>query len=224
MNRTGIVPNENAVQLYVTCATIKGIHPVGLHAYDGQISASDYSIRKQQYDQAFEHVERVKNNITQKGLITPVVVAGGSPTFPFHAKQGTVECSPGTFVYWDKSYLDLFPEQQFLPAALVITRVISVVAQNRYCLDLGHKSIASENILTRRVFFLNAPEAEFISHSEEHLIIQTKEKELSIGDVLYGMPIHICPTCALYEKGVTVKGHIAQGEWSIIARNRKISI
>ncbi|WP_431209816.1 hypothetical protein ACQ86N_27335 [Puia sp. P3] len=37
-----------------------------------------------------------------------------------------IECSPGTFVYWDKGYGDGFPDQPFSPAALVVTRVISL--------------------------------------------------------------------------------------------------
>jgi len=39
-----------------------------------------------------------------------------------------------------------------------MTRVISKPAPDTLCLDLGHKSIASENPLDRRVHFLNAPD------------------------------------------------------------------
>ncbi len=30
-----------------------------------------------------------------------------------------------------------------------------------------------------------------------------------IGDVLYGAPIHICPTVALYERAIIIKDHKA---------------
>ena len=35
-------------------------------------------------------------------------------------------------------------------------------------------------------------------HSEEHLVLETpRAAEFKIGDVLYGVPWHICPTVAL---------------------------
>jgi len=118
----------------------------------------------------------------------------------------------------------LIPEQQFLPAALVITRVISRPDETKLCLDLGHKAIASENDLNNRVYFLNAPEVKMVSHSEEHLVIDAgKGHKWKVGDLLYALPVHICPTCALYERAWVIKKGQVEGTWEIIARNRKIS-
>ncbi len=118
-----------------------------------------------------------------------------------------------------------FPEQNFLPAALVLTRVISIPAPQKLCLDLGHKSIAAENILDKRVFFLNAPELKFISQSEEHLVVEAAtEHSYKVGDVLYGIPYHICPTVSLYERALVVENQSVKEEWKIIARDRKITI
>ncbi len=102
------------------------------------------------------------------------IIAGGSPTFPIHARRASdIQCSPGTFVYWDKGYGDQFPEQPFEPAALVVTRVISIRGETRLCLDLGHKSISAENELTKRVGFLNGPGLTPVGQSEEHLVVET---------------------------------------------------
>jgi hypothetical protein len=38
-----------------------------------------------------------------------------------------------------------------------------------------------------------------------------------------GLPYHTCPTCALYERAVTVTNHRADGEWTMAARDRRIS-
>jgi D-serine deaminase-like pyridoxal phosphate-dependent protein len=128
-------------------------------------------------------------------------------------------------VYWDKGYLDLCPEQPFLPAALVMTRVISMPDSTKLCLDLGHKSIGAENELSRRVYFLNAPGLRPISQSEEHLVVDAgKSHAYKIGDILYGIPVHICPTVALYERIYTVEDHRISGEWKNMARDRKITI
>jgi len=225
MNRTGIEPGEKAIQLYISCRDSHGIVPVGLHAYDGHIKVTDFQKRTEECNHAFTPVERIKNKLIEKGFDKPAIVAGGSPTFPVHAKRKNVECSPGTFIYWDKGYESLYPEQHFLTAALVVTRIVSLPAPNILCLDLGHKSISAENELQRRVHFLNAPELKFVAHSEEHLVAETPtEHKYKVGDVLYGLPFHICPTVALYDQAFVVEDQYVNGNWNIIARGRRIEV
>lgn len=222
-NRTGIAAGRPAVDLYLQCAQLRGIQPIGLHAYDGHLRDADFSLRKQKCDACFTQVEMTRDAIQSQGLTTPLIVAGGSPSFSIHSKRKDIECSPGTFIYWDRGYEELCPEQEFLPAALVITRVISLPDESKLCLDLGHKSIAAENELTRRVYFLNAPSLKALGQSEEHLVVEAGKGHLfRTGDVFYGLPIHICPTIALYERAYTVENGSISGEWKTLARDRRI--
>ncbi len=224
-NRTGIEPGDATVKLYVEASTLNGVKIIGLHAYDGHIRNADFNLRKLECDACFAKVEETKNALSQKGFAEPIIIAGGSPSFSIHSKRKNCECSPGTFIYWDKGYVDLCPEQNFLPAALVVTRIISFPNKTKICLDLGHKSIAAENEITKRVYFINAPELKAIGQSEEHLVVEAGENHsYKIGDVFYGMPIHVCPTIALYERAILVTNNIANGEWKNIARDRKISL
>ncbi len=224
MNRTGILP-ENASRLYEACHPLQGINIAGVHAYDGHIYEPDLQVRTQKSDAAFHEVEEVKNQLIAAGLIHPVIVMGGSPTYPIHVKRPGIECSPGTFVYWDKGYNDSFPEMKFQPAALVLVRVISLLDDTHVCLDLGHKSIAAENNLEHRVSFLNEAGLKLISQNEEHLVVQLPvNHNKKVGDVLYGMPVHICPTCALYDTARVIENHMVKDHWKIIARDRKITI
>ncbi len=225
MDRTGIRPGEEAINLYKLCHTLPGIKAVGLHAYDGHIRDEDFEQRKQNCDAAFSAVLAMKGSLLKEGFISPVIIAGGSPTFSIHCKRKEIECSPGTFVYWDKGYSDQFTEQKFLPAAVLVTRVVSLPATDRLCLDLGHKSVGSENEITRRVYFLNAPGLKAVSHSEEHLVVEAeKGHSYKTGDLLYGLPIHICPTVALYEKVYTVENGEVTGSWKNVARDRMIGV
>ena len=225
MNRTGIKPGEEALALYEYCSTLKGIKPVGLHAYDGHCRNPDIKIRTVECDKLFEPVFELKDILIAKGHAEPVIIAGGSPTFPIHANRKNVEASPGTFIYWDRGYNVLCAEQPFKTAAVLVTRVISNPAENLFCLDLGHKSVAAENEITRRIYFLNAEGLEPIGQSEEHLVVKnTGGQKLKVGDVLYGLPYHICPTVALYERVVTIENGKVSGEWKNIARDRKIEV
>src|SRR5688572_8131849 len=145
---------------------------------------------------------------------SPVIIAGGSPTFSIHCKRKEVECSPGTFVFWDKGYSDLCPEQPFEPAAVLVTRVISLPDATRICLDLGHKSVAAENEIGNRVFFPEASSLRPTGQSEEHLVLEAGAgHSFKVGDVLYGIPFHVCPTIALYERAITIENGKISGEW-----------
>ena len=225
MNRTGIDANEEAITLYQEASQLKGTQVIGLHAYDGHCRNPDIAKRTEECNTAFALVEKLRNKLIQSGFPAPKIIAGGSPTFPIHAQRKEVECSPGTFIYWDKGYSDICPEQGFLPAALVISRVISLPSKTRICTDLGHKSIASENELGKRVFFPDAEDVKPVGQSEEHLIIETNEDHTyKPGDVLYGIPYHVCPTVALYERAYTIENGKISGEWENKARDRKIGI
>lgn len=225
MNRTGILPGDAASQLYAHCAQIPGIVPVGLHAYDGHIRDIDFEQRRQKCDEAFAKVVALQEKLQGMGFPKPVIVAGGSPTFSIHCRRPGIVCSPGTYIYWDKGYSDLCPEQPFLHAALVVTRVISLIDDTRICLDLGHKSIAAENELTRRVVFLNAPDLKPLGQSEEHLVIDAGPGHgYRPGDIFYGLPIHICPTVALFDRAWTIRNGLVSGIWTNQARDRIISV
>ena len=225
MNRTGVVPGEEAIELCKFCSSAKGIKFAGLHAYDGHLRDPDIKARTKECNAAFKPVEQLKQNLHAIGIAVPNIIAGGSPTFPIHAKRKNVECSPGTFIYWDKGYLDRCPEQDFLPSAVLVTRIISLPSAQKICTDLGHKSVAAENEISRRVFFLNAADLVPVSQSEEHLVCEmVSPHHYKTGDLLYGIPYHICPTVALYERVHTIENRKLTGEWKNIARDRKISL
>jgi D-serine deaminase-like pyridoxal phosphate-dependent protein len=222
MDRTGIAPGPPAKALYELAQRLDGIDPIGLHVYDGHIRDKDPAALRQKCDEAFVPVLALREELGRRLTI----IAGGSPTFPVHAgREAEIQCSPGTFVYWDKGYGDQFPGQPFTPDALVVTRVISLRGDGRLCLDLGHKSIAAENELGRRVFFLNGPELQAVGQSEEHLVVEAGPGHgYRIGDVFYGVPYHICPTVALYERVITIQEGRATGEWRNVARDRTIFV
>jgi D-threonine aldolase len=223
MNRTGIL-TENAADLYQLMRELPAVEVLGLHVYDGNIRDRDEIIRKEKCILAFAPVLVLKENLEKRSGHSLTLIAGGSPTCLIHAAAGDRECSPGTFIFWDKCYAEQLPEQPFEWAALLISRVISIPAKDLICVDLGNKSVASENPQPR-VFFLNAPDAIPTTHSEEHMVLKVADSAMfKLGDVLYGVPWHICPSVALYEKAFVVQDNKVTGFWRVIARNREISV
>lgn len=197
---------------------------VGLHCYDGHIRIENFDERTKACRSAFKPLLEIHTQLESILKKKLVLVAGGSPSFRIHAEHHNVECSPGTFIFWDERYASKFKDQAFHKAAVVATRIISKIDANTYCLDLGHKRIASEFPLPR-VAFLGDFKMKQIGHSEEHLVVQTNEvNSFEPGQTLLAFPYHICPTVALYDYALVMSQGRIIDEWKVTARKRKISI
>lgn len=224
MNRTGIAPDQKALALYRELSEHEHLIAEGLHVYDGHLRHTDPTIREAECNTAFEPVLSLKANIEKLDIPSPKIVAGGSPTFPFHCKRDGVETSPGTTLLWDVGYGNLFPEMHFLPAAVLMTRILSKPTTGILCFDLGHKSLAPEMPFPR-IAFLDLKHSKQISQSEEHLVVEYDDLTIpEVGDVHYAVPKHICPTVAKYDTLTVVKNNKVIDHWQVTARTQKSTI
>jgi D-serine deaminase-like pyridoxal phosphate-dependent protein len=224
MNRTGISPSEDVIKLYESIREMKSLKFRGMHVYDGHHRQANPIEKITACDASFEQVLTLKKSFTEKGYEFGTIVAGGSPSFSVHATKNDRECSPGTNIFWDHGYATICPEQQFNPAVYILTRVISILSDHKLCVDLGHKSVAAENEISKRFFFPEYPNAKAVSQSEEHLVLEFPEKHsFKTGDMLCGIPYHICPTVALHEFLTEVVNNEITGSWHVLARRRKIN-
>ncbi|MCK0188802.1 D-TA family PLP-dependent enzyme [Arenibacter sp. F20364] len=224
MNRSGILPNAKAVELYKKIDEDPNLQAAGLHVYDGHIHNKDLSEREKKCNEDFEGVLGLKRTLEKLGFAIPTIVAGGSPTFPIHLKREGVETSPGTTLLWDAGYAASYQDMDFLPAAVLLTRVISKPSNNLVCFDLGHKHLASEMNFPR-VLLLEGEGCSQMGQSEEHLVVKcTNDEKYEVGDLAYAIPVHICPTVAKYKEVLTVENGSLTGAWQVAARNLKINI
>jgi D-threonine aldolase len=226
MGRTGVSP-ERIPELADALTRLPGLVLAGIHAYDGHIRATDLTERTQQADATYAAAEGVRQHLEARLGTLLNLVMGGSPPFPLHARRAAAryQVSPGTFVFWDAGYGTQFPDSPFTVAAVLLTRVVSVVDNQTITLDLGHKSVAAESPLPRRVVFPDHPEAAPIGQSEEHLVVRVPDATRHVpGEVWYGIPVHICPTVALYERVQVVEQQQVTGQWPVTARDRQVGV
>jgi D-serine deaminase-like pyridoxal phosphate-dependent protein len=223
-HRTGISSNSAALTLIRSIEATSGVQFAGLHIYDGHLGLVDFEARPELIDKAWERIHILIEKIDAVGLPSPNIIAGGTPSFPFHARRPNVELSPGTVLLWDRCYETICPDLPFESAAVILCRVVSKPTDKSLCLDLGTKSIASE-MQAPRAFFPGLPDSRVVIHNEEHLVLQFESPcELAVGQCLYAIPWHICPTVALHaEVGVVEKGGV-NDTWTVVARNRKLTI
>jgi D-serine deaminase-like pyridoxal phosphate-dependent protein len=226
MGRTGIEPGRAAEDLYATLAELPALEPDGLHAYDGHVQIAELGERRRAVEGCQQQTFALRDRLTTRGLPVPRIVFGGTPSFPIHAAldDPAVELSPGTSLLYDVGYATKFPDLPFVPAATLLTRVVSRPRPDRLCLDLGHKAVAADP-KGARLRLLDLPDAEFPTHSEEHLVAQTpRAGEFPMGTPLIALPVHICPTCALHRRAYVIEGGEQIDEWEVAARDRVIGV
>lgn len=222
MNRTGIKCGPSALDLYSSISSFAKLKAGGLHVYDGHIHDQAIEQRTEKVEAAMQPVLQLRQELLSHGQSVPRLLAGGTPSFPIHVQYADRICCPGTPVLWDAGYMQNFKDLEFLPAATLLTRVVSKVDEDRYCLDLGYKAIAAE-MPGRRAQFLNANVVEECSHSEEHMVVRVENMSLEIGHLLYVVPRHICPTVARHSHLLVVKNGKLAGRWPVTARDRDCS-
>lgn len=223
MHRTGVLVGDAAMKIYEAIDQLDALQPWGLHVYDGHIHDEDLGSRKNACNQSLTKTEEMRDMLSAKGLAVPLIVMGGTPTFPIYAETPGVEASPGTFIFHDYGYATHYPDLGFTPAALLLSRVISMPTPNRITLDLGHKAIAADPAGVRGII-LNIDHAEVDKQHEEHWAVNIPEgTSIQIGQEVYVCPTHICPCVALHPFYYVIDADgYCQETWEVTARNRSV--
>lgn len=228
MHRTGMPPGKKALELYGQLSLASSLRPVGLHVYDGHNHQTSLSERQAAVASEMQPVLDLVSKLTAAGHAVEKLVCGGTPTFPVFAQfelgdiPTSIECSPGTCVLSDFGYGNAYRDMSGIQqAAVLMTRVISKHHQNLLTLDLGHKAVAGDPPAGKRCYFLSEPQAREVKHNEEHLVIETNAADqFCVGDVLYALPSHICPTVALHSHLQVVRQGQVIDTWPVVARDR----
>lgn len=75
------------------------------------------------------------------------------------------------------------------------------------------------------MFIPELPTAVQEIHSEEHMGLVTPDAvRFQPGDVMLAIPMHVCPTSALYDKVAVIENGRVAEYWDVTSRNRKLTI
>jgi len=231
MNRTGIDQSQPGKIIELARAiTAAGLAFRGLHYYDGQYGNPAELERTQAAHRGYGHLMKLARELDRSGLPVPEVVTSGTPTFHcslayegFRRGNFIHRVSPGTIVYNDASSLHQLPsEYGYRPAALVVTRVVSHPHPGIITCDAGHKTVSADAGVPTCVV-LGHPELTPRSPSEEHLPMAVQEGATApeIGEPLYLLPRHICPTVNNFDYALLVRNGDIEATESVSARGRE---
>lgn len=225
-HRTGVVLDKVA-ENYRLWAKFPGITMRGMHCYDGHRHESDYEERNRLVCEIDEVFEKIKMQLIGEGYDCSVIIMGGTPSFPCHRDATAEYLSPGTCLIQDAGYQSAYPDLPFIPAAAILTRVVSRPGEQEFTLDMGTKAVASDPAGERAVL-VGMEYAETVLHNEEHWVVHVPREHVkdipTIGTVMFAIPTHVCPTSALYPEVTIVENGKKIGQWEVTARNRAITI
>jgi D-serine deaminase-like pyridoxal phosphate-dependent protein len=230
MNRTGIAPGETGRVLRLIGSLRElSIEFRGLHYYDGQYGHVGESERMAGTHAGYDRLLELVNEIQRNGFPVKEIITAGTPTFPcslaypgFASPNFMHRVSPGTVVYCDATSLAQLPRQYgYQPAVLVLARVVSHPAEDIMTCDAGHKTVSADAGVPTCVVVGHA-EVTPTSPSEEHLPLRMKGmRGLRLGELLYLLPRHICPTVNNFDSALLVRNGQLEAVEKVSARGRE---
>lgn len=232
MDRTGIEQDRTAAILEVVQSAGNAFR--GLHYYDGQIHATAIEEREKLAHRGYDRLMEIAAGIERAGFPIGEVITSGTPAFPCSASYAPFRSagfvhrtSPGTIVYSDTTSLTQLPsEWGYQPAAVVVSTVVSHPKANYLTCDAGHKSVSADaGIPTCAV--IGRPDLHPLKPSEEHLpmeVLSSLNKagtRPEIGETLYLVPRHVCPTVNNFDDAILVVGNRVVGVERVTARGHE---
>jgi D-serine deaminase-like pyridoxal phosphate-dependent protein len=231
MNRTGIEQSRSdQVAALVRAIRDENLEFRGLHYYDGQYGGLEEGERASATHAGYDCLLKLVAEIQRSGVSVPEVITAGTPTFPsalayqgFRGSGFIHRVSPGTIVYCDATSLAQLPAGYgFRPAVVVLTRVVSHPQAGMITCDAGHKAVSADaGVPTCAI--LGHPELTPLSPSEEHLpmAVAGDTPRPQIGDPLYLLPRHVCPTVNNFDCALLVRDGQIESVEQVSARGRE---
>jgi D-serine deaminase-like pyridoxal phosphate-dependent protein len=231
MKRTG-VPQENFEEILSVARQIRefGIPFRGLHYYDGHLIDASIDARTKQAHAGYDHLLKIVGLLNSGGMPVEEVITAGTPAFPcaltyrpFSAASFKHRVSPGTIVYGDLTSQASLPVSfGYRFAALVLSRVISFAESDHFTCDAGHKAVSVDaGVPNCSVFGFDGLMP--LRPSEEHLPVSVGagSRMPEIGEVLYLIPKHVCPTVNNFSHALMIRDGKIIGEEKVSARGRE---
>lgn len=213
MNRTGI-DQERIEEITRLAHCIQKAKLVfrGVHYYEGHIAELPLPERTAVAHRGYNQLMKIVAALNRAGTPAMSVITSGTPTFlcalsycDFRNAELRHQVSPGTLLYGDTNSLGQLPSEGYRPASVVLARVVSRPSNRRLTCDAGHKALAID---------CGVPNCAVLGHcdlqpgqpSEEHLPIDIPvgAQPPSVGDYLYLLPRHVCPTVNNFDDALLI--------------------
>lgn len=221
MNRTGIRPGKDTVELAQAIDQLPGLTLLGIMGYEGHLlRISDPEEKTREIHEAISILENVRQQFRRSGLRCDVVSAGGTGSVHITAQCPAVtELQAGGGIFGDPFYTELCGLSGCEPALTVISTVISRPHLYRAVLDAGRKTINPD---LKMPVVRGYPDAEVKSLSAEHCTLELgpESQNLRIGDRVELIVGYGDLTTAMHDEFFVFRGDRLEAIWPIEGRGR----
>lgn len=208
-NRSGIIEEQDFIDLINYIKTCSHVHLKGIFSHDGNsYNAASIKECEEWCLISQRRTLRFAELAEQEGIKLEVVSIGSTPSLMHHFPilKGVTELRPGTYILMDASQCHAIGSLEYA-AATVLTTIISRPTSERVITDVGAKGITAQ---TRRVglcateglgTIYEYPDVHIFDVYDEHTIIYNKKfrDSVEVGDKVRIVPVHICPVVNLHE-------------------------
>jgi D-serine deaminase-like pyridoxal phosphate-dependent protein len=208
MKRTGVTSVEEALALIAQVKAADGLRFDGLMTYPSSAATASF-------------VQAVK----AAGVVLPVVSGGGTPRAAHeHEIEGVTEMRVGTYIYNDRTLVELGAAGLEDCALHVHATVVSRPTENRAILDCGSKTLSSD-LVPRGAsagygLLIDYPDAVIERLSEEHGMVDLSASgsKPALGERVRILPNHVCVVTNLHDEVVVSRDGLVEGIWPVAAR------
>ena len=218
MNRCGVAPGQDALELARAVAASPGLRFEGLQGYEGHlVLLRDEGERTEKTRASLAPLVETRRLIERSGLPVRIVSSGGTGTYEVTgAYEGIDEVQAGSYATMDWWYAEIRPE--FRQAISLLTTVVSHPKQGIAVVDVGTKGVGAEFGPPQ---IKHPPGVEIRRFSsEEHTVLTVPDATVSVGDTVELIPSHGCSTCNLYREFVVHRDGMVIALWPIEGAGR----
>jgi D-serine deaminase-like pyridoxal phosphate-dependent protein len=223
MNRCGVEPGKDAIELVKKVKNLPGLSFFGFQAYEGHLIM--YGTRQEREEAvraSFDPLLETRKQAEAEGIDVPVISGGGTGTYDITSQiDGVDEVQAGSYVFMDAKYKTVDgPGDKFAPAIYLWSTVVSRPSTDRAILDIGLKTATPEMGMPA---FLDFKGATVDKMSEEHgisTLTDSDARQLKIGDQVRIQPGHVCTTVNLHDNYVVVRNGVVEAVWDVAGRGR----
>ncbi len=221
MNRTGITPGRDALELARAIEQLPGLRLAGIMGYEGHVMRmSDGNEKERVIREALGILNQSREQFLQSGLCCDIVSAGGTGSLSYAAvAPGITELQSGGGIFGDPFYTKMPGVSGYEPALTVLCTVVSRPSMDRAVLDAGRKAITGEN---HPPLVKGHPDSKVTMHSAEHIVVELgpESRNLRIGDWVELIVGYADFTTLLHDEYLCFRGNRLEAIWPVVGRGR----
>jgi D-serine deaminase-like pyridoxal phosphate-dependent protein len=220
MDRCGVEPGRQTLELAEAVAGLPGLRFAGLMGYEGHaVMIPDPAQRRATAESSIGPLVETAELVRARGIPVEIVSSGGTPTAGITGKlAGITEIQAGSYITMDAQYGRTVQGVDFKFGLTVLATVVSSRSEDHAIVDAGLKAITRDFGMP---LVLDPPGWEVAGLSEEHGGLQRVGGEpLRVGDRVRIVPNHGCTTINLHDEYCVIRDGCLQAVWPIAARGK----